>query len=425
MFKKEIIIISVSLFFFGAIDASAGFDLIVEKDSYKVKLWREVCAEKIITYVSGSQGKDTFNCGYADFFKNNTEVKDEVNLDPEVQIQKNYNVAEIRVAINDNKKVFFAFKRSVSLALQQVYGVIYNTDGEISSSGTMTSPVLLASDDVYSAIEVMSVGNNFFYFYRRQAKQTYTENGKLGQKWDDGLYYRMFNDVGGVVKGETAIDMVSGDLLKNNIQLRYIYVSDFGGTTNTKVINNSQIAIGWYEDNHKDKIYKKYVRLINSDGSFAGAKVEVQDFSFSQFVGNNNSGGIADLGDISDGSLIRAVGDIDVYIVKYVGTKKFKRLILSPHVFESYAHFDKNGNGNKWDDVLNVEQSLIDTFEASDLIKAAGDERVYKLYPSGDNGQKRWVKTRSVFALLGYDSDAIYEINQTDRDAYLAGADIQ
>ena len=41
---------------------------------------------------------------------------------------------------------------------------------------------------------------------------------------------------------------------------------------------------------------------------------------------------------LPDGALIRAAGDIDVYIVKYVGAKKFKRLVLSPSVFDNYGY---------------------------------------------------------------------------------------
>lgn len=132
---------------------------------------------------------------------------------------------------------------------------------------------------------------------------------------------------------------------------------------------------------------------------------------------------------IVDGDLIRnpnaeGMAQFDIYIVKFVGSKKFKRLILSPHVFESYEHFDKNGNGSPWDDVLNVAQSVMDEQTTSDLVRAVGDTKVYKLVASGDTGTKQWLNmTAEQFAAQGYDSDSIYEINATDRDAYVAGTD--
>ncbi len=121
---------------------------------------------------------------------------------------------------------------------------------------------------------------------------------------------------------------------------------------------------------------------------------------------------------IPEGALIRARGDIDVYIVKYVGTKKFKRLILSPSVFNNYGHL-------KWSDVRDVEQSVVSAFTTSELVRAVGDEKVYKLYPSGDSGQKRWIKTAEAFLQMGFDWDAIYEINSFDRDSYVTGSDLE
>ncbi|MFH1938417.1 MAG: SH3 domain-containing protein, partial [Patescibacteria group bacterium] len=110
---------------------------------------------------------------------------------------------------------------------------------------------------------------------------------------------------------------------------------------------------------------------------------------------------------------------------KMINGKKFKRLILSPHVFESYEHFDKNGNGSPWDDVLDVSQSIMDEYTTSELVRAVGDSKVYKLVASGDTGTKQWVNmTATQFVSQGYDSNSIYEINTTDRNAYTTGADV-
>jgi len=133
---------------------------------------------------------------------------------------------------------------------------------------------------------------------------------------------------------------------------------------------------------------------------------------------------------IIDGDLIRnpnaaGMAQFDIHIVKLVGSKKFKRLILSPHVFESYEHFDKNANGSPWDDVQDVAQSVMDEYTTSDLVRAVGDSEVYKLTPTGDTGTKQWLNmTISQFETAGYDWDSIYEINATDRDAYITGTEI-
>jgi hypothetical protein len=127
--------------------------------------------------------------------------------------------------------------------------------------------------------------------------------------------------------------------------------------------------------------------------------------------------------DIADGDLIRnpnaeGMAQFDVYIAKIVGEKKFKRLILSPHVFESYGHL-------KWENIKDVDQATMDSFTTSDLVRADGDTKVYKLTADGDTGTKQWLNmTAEEFEAAGYDWDSIYIINTVDRDAYTTGADI-
>jgi len=137
--------------------------------------------------------------------------------------------------------------------------------------------------------------------------------------------------------------------------------------------------------------------------------------------------------DIIDGDLIRQESGIDVYVVKIHSTsseqvEKFKRLILNPEIFNQYGHL-------KWENIKEVSQVTIDEYTTSDLVRAVGDERVYKLYPqhqevgvgvypNGDIGEKRWIETADDFLNLGYKWNAIYNINNFERDYYLAGADL-
>ena len=134
---------------------------------------------------------------------------------------------------------------------------------------------------------------------------------------------------------------------------------------------------------------------------------------------------------VVDGDLIRnpnaeGMAQLDIYIVKIVGEKKFKRLILSPHVFESYAHFDKNGNGDNWDDVMDVDQATMDSFTTTDLVREVGTDKVYRLYAGegSDTGSKYWLNMTAVEFTGVFDADAIYEINATDGTGYTAGADV-
>ena len=135
--------------------------------------------------------------------------------------------------------------------------------------------------------------------------------------------------------------------------------------------------------------------------------------------------------DVVDGDLIRnpsaeGLAQLDIYIVKVVGTEKYKRLILSPHVFESYAHFDKNGNGNNWDDVMDVGQSTMDEFTTSDLVRVDGTDQVYRLHAADgtDTGDKYWLNMTATAFTAVFDADSIYTINSTDSAGYTAGSNV-
>jgi hypothetical protein len=105
----------------------------------------------------------------------------------------------------------------------------------------------------------------------------------------------------------------------------------------------------------------------------------------------------------------------DVFIMKYVGDKKFKRLVLNPQVFESYGHLE-------WGNIKTVTVSELEAFSSADAVRADGDDKVYKLFPDGDIGTKRWVESLDCFNTKGYDWDSVYIINSVDRDNYTTGA---
>ncbi|MHA1220189.1 MAG: right-handed parallel beta-helix repeat-containing protein, partial [Candidatus Heimdallarchaeota archaeon] len=123
---------------------------------------------------------------------------------------------------------------------------------------------------------------------------------------------------------------------------------------------------------------------------------------------------------ISDGDLIRTQGDVDVFIVKLIPagegqeTKKFKRLVLNPEIFNKYDHLT-------WGMIKDVASGVVGEYETTDLVRSVDDDKVYKLYPSGDIGEKRWIETADDFLDLGYDWDAIYDINNFERDFYISG----
>jgi len=135
---------------------------------------------------------------------------------------------------------------------------------------------------------------------------------------------------------------------------------------------------------------------------------------------------------IADGALIKSnatnpdgtptLESLDVYIVKLVGEKKFKRLILNPEVFNSYGHLN-------WEDIQTVSQSVMDEYTTSSLVRVDTDpdEKVYALAPDGDTGSKSWINltAEEFLGVAGSeDGDSIYTINSTDAGNYTAVGDI-
>ncbi|MBI1888777.1 MAG: hypothetical protein HYS15_02505, partial [Candidatus Spechtbacteria bacterium] len=129
---------------------------------------------------------------------------------------------------------------------------------------------------------------------------------------------------------------------------------------------------------------------------------------------------VATAATIVDGDTIKTADSFDVFIVKHVGAKKFKRLILNPAVFNSYGHLS-------WAKIKTVTSAEMAVYTDSQLVRAVNDPKVYKLSsaPDSDTGVRAWVNmTAAEFVANGYDWDAIYEINAVDRDNYTMGADV-
>jgi len=107
----------------------------------------------------------------------------------------------------------------------------------------------------------------------------------------------------------------------------------------------------------------------------------------------------------------------DVFIVKIVGAKTFKRLILNPEVFESYGHLE-------WGNIQTISASTVEGYTTSQLVRADGETKVYKLVPDGDVGTKEWMNMTAAEFGATYDWDSIYTVNSVDVGNYTVGADI-
>ncbi|MBI3671585.1 hypothetical protein HY249_02195 [Candidatus Azambacteria bacterium] len=146
-------------------------------------------------------------------------------------------------------------------------------------------------------------------------------------------------------------------------------------------------------------------------------------FSFAVF-----SAASAQAANLADGDLIKTVDNPDVYIVKIIGAKKFKRLILNPDIFNSYGHL-------KWENIKTVAQSERDQFKSSDLVievnsdGSVANPKVFRVNaaPNSDAGERRWLNlTAGEFEQEGFDWDSIYYVNHTEasKDFYSEQAEL-
>src|SRR3989344_7532248 len=98
--------------------------------------------------------------------------------------------------------------------------------------------------------------------------------------------------------------------------------------------------------------------------------------------------------------------------VYYTTESGLKRHVLNSEVFLSY--------GNKWEDIIEVNQTELNAYNDSELIRLMGDYKVYKI----ENNQKRWIETAEIFNQLGFDWSKIAPVNQTEFYGYFTGGPI-
>ena len=115
--------------------------------------------------------------------------------------------------------------------------------------------------------------------------------------------------------------------------------------------------------------------------------------------------------DYPDGSLLRAIGDYKVYIIK----GNYKRWIQTAEIYNYYGHLT-------WDDIIDVDPSILAEYQEAWLIRADGDKKVYEL---NADATKHWLDmTAEEFTLTGRKWDMVYIVNDWERDFYTTGANV-
>lgn len=119
---------------------------------------------------------------------------------------------------------------------------------------------------------------------------------------------------------------------------------------------------------------------------------------------------------LKEGDLIRAVGDIDIFIINQYG---YKRLFLNPVIFNMYGHL------GGWSAVKAVAPSTRDAFVTSNYYRYVDSPKVYFVeVTGGDTGIFHWVNmTGENFLAQGGKANAIFTINKSEFDWYPKGTD--
>lgn len=113
-----------------------------------------------------------------------------------------------------------------------------------------------------------------------------------------------------------------------------------------------------------------------------------------------------------EGKLIRPSGYSNVFII----SKGKKHYIPDIEIFNSY--------GYKWEDVIEVDQSVEHSYEPVNLIKTADSDKVF--YLSSYN-KKFWIPTSEIFLKAGYHSvdEDVVIVNKTELDYYKTSKFVQ
>jgi hypothetical protein len=248
----------------------------------------------------------------------------------------------------------------------------------------------------------------------------------------DGTYIANMT-VSGITKDKTVTISLTSDTITKNFTILIKGVSEIRSgnsfisptkpdISKTKIVFDSgrfilsnlpkniiQIAVSTYS-NFKDASWQDIKKIDEILGKYTSVaklylKFRSQNGGVSDVLTFSNSSPKNEK-TINDGDIVKTANNPDVYIIKLKNGKQYRRLILSPSVFNSYGHL-------RWGNIKTIPSWQMNEYELSNLVQVAGDLTIYQLFPSGDTGERRVLDTTQL-----YDPDSIYEINVVDRDSY-------
>jgi len=118
---------------------------------------------------------------------------------------------------------------------------------------------------------------------------------------------------------------------------------------------------------------------------------------------------------LREGDLIRAEGDLDIFIINQYG---YKRLFLNPAIFNMYGHL------GGWDAVKIVKPTTRDAFRTSNYYRYSESPKVYEVeVTGGDTGKLHWLNITGEQFLSGAKPESVFTINKSELNWYPLGTD--
>jgi hypothetical protein len=124
---------------------------------------------------------------------------------------------------------------------------------------------------------------------------------------------------------------------------------------------------------------------------------------------------------LSEGAVARIGSGSEVYVIKIVGDKKFKRHIVSPEVFNSYGHLS-------WSGIQST--SSLDDYSLSAWVRVCtgangAPAATDKVYEVNADSTMHWLNmTAAQFYARGGSDEAIYNVNDGELGLYTLGVDV-
>lgn len=223
--------------------------------------------------------------------------------------------------------------------------------------------------------------------------------------WSPRWYKFNYQDIGETDVNTLSLEFTSNNIANSSFKVPYI-VYYTSGEREIKYVNMNK------ESQSGKALITGFGENINSIVVIPSNQFKTKGFTNSDIsVPFTLKASMRNIPAYTNGSLIRAAGSPEVYIVN----GEYKRWIQAGEIFDFYGHLN-------WNTIQNVPAEDLDIYTNSWLVRADGD---YKVYEINGDGTKHWLNiSAEQFTASGRKWEMISIINKAERDFYTTGVDV-